>query len=244
MKLWEDHGFTSYDLSTPAQRLYDSYEYLSLALEKQHPSIVFLESNCFFREFSIGSAIKSKISKYLPIFTYHNRWKSLTWDDFKKAPKYTWINPNKGYRGSVDIKSPKTFKDYMVKKNERKKILDIDKLYIDKIFDLCKKNDIEIVLLSSPSMKSYNYKKYSRIKELKDSYKVEYLDFNLDIDVGIDWSRDTSDRGDHLNYNGAKKVTEYIGNYLKEKNFIDHRNDDKYKDWDESLIKYKETFNS
>lgn len=242
-KLYEDHGFTSYDLSTPAQRLYDSYEYLLKALDTQKPSIVFIESNGFFREFSVGSALKAKVSRYLPVITYHNRWKSLKWNDFTKKPEYSWINYNKGYRGTDKVKSPTDIKDYMEKKKEKKKILDIDKYYIELILDLCKENDIEVVLLSTPSMKSYNYAKYVRMKDFSKEHGLEYIDFNLDIDVKIDWQTDTADRGDHLNYSGAKKVTEYIGKVLKEKKFVDHRGDERYKDWDDSLAKFKEVFN-
>ncbi len=242
MKLYEDYGFTSYDLSTPAQRLYDSYEYLLKALKKQKPSVVFIESNCFFRDFSVGSALKAKVSKYLPVITYHDRWKSLTWEDFTRKPEYTWINYNKGYRGTDKIKSPKDIKNYMVKKKEKKKILNIDKYYIDLIFETCKENGIEVILLSTPSMKSYNYAKYGKMKEFSEAYGLEYIDFNLDVDVKIDWKTDTADKGDHLNYYGAKKVTEYIGKILKEKNLVDHRGDERYKDWDESLTKFKEVF--
>lgn len=243
MKLWEDYGITSYDLATPAQKLYDSYSFLERALSKQEPSIVFIESNCLFRDFGLDSALKSRVEKYLPVIAYHNRWKSLKKEDFYKKPDYTWINFKKGYKGTDKIKSPSDYKDYMVKKGEKKKIFDIDKYYIKMMIELCKKNNIEVVLLSTPSMKSYNYAKYVMVKEFSNEYNIKHFDFNLDIDVGIDWMEDTSDRGDHLNYHGAKKVTDYIGKILKDKNLPDHRGDERFRDWDESLIQYKKVFN-
>ena len=55
-------------------------------------------------------------------------------------------------------------------------------------------------------------------------------------EMGIDWSKDTRDGGNHMNYEGAKKVTAYFGNYLStEFDLVDHRGDEKYKSWDESV---------
>ena len=66
---------------------------------------------------------------------------------------------------------------------------------------------------------------------------VEYIDLNLQSDqVAIDWNTDTRDKGDHLNYNGAMKVTNYVGKYLKETElFEDKRENPDYADWNTQL---------
>ena len=66
------------------------------------------------------------------------------------------------------------------------------------------------------------------------------MDFNVINDiVQIDWEKDTRDNGYHLNHFGAVKVTQYLGKYLSEKNILeDHRNDEKYNEWDASLERY------
>ena len=71
---------------------------------------------------------------------------------------------------------------------------------------------------------------------------VPYLDFNLlEKELGINWKTDTMDGGDHLNMNGAKKVTEYLGAYLK-KNYVlsDYRENQMYQYWHRDWKKYKE----
>ena len=45
-----------------------------------------------------------------------------------------------------------------------------------------------------------------------------------------------------MNYKGAVKVTDYFGHYLNSKNIlVNHKNDEEYNNWNEDLIKYKET---
>ena len=57
----------------------------------------------------------------------------------------------------------------------------------------------------------------------------------------IDWKNDSQDKkGEHLNYTGALKVTNYLGNYLKEHNELpDHRQDEKYSPWNEAYNNFQ-----
>ena len=50
MEIWKEHGFTSFDCSTPAQLLETSYKYIKIAIERQHPKVIFLEANVLFRD--------------------------------------------------------------------------------------------------------------------------------------------------------------------------------------------------
>ena len=88
-------------------------------------------------------------------------------------------------------------------------------------------------IFSAPAAMEYAEKTRSRLKELG----VEYIDLNLQSDqVAIDWNTDSRDKGDHLNYNGAMKVTDYVGKYLKETElFEDKRENPDYADWNTQL---------
>ena len=67
-------------------------------------------------------------------------------------------------------------------------------------------------------------------------------------ETGIDYETDTYDGGLHMNYSGAKKLSEWLGNELKTKYEIrDHRVDKKYAEvyrekvnWQQELIKAQE----
>ena len=70
---------------------------------------------------------------------------------------------------------------------------------------------------------------------------LTYIDMNLMLDeLGIDWSLDSLDKGDHLNLSGAYKVSDYIGKYLRDNyNISDHRTDEAYKKWEKTSEKYE-----
>ena len=94
------------------------------------------------------------------------------------------------------------------------------------------------MLVSVNSPVNWNYAKHNGLTNLAKQKKIEYLDLNLQEEIEIDWSKDTKDAGDHLNLTGAKKVTSFMGTYLKEKyNLSDYREEDGYVLWDEALKK-------
>ncbi len=111
--------------------------------------------------------------------------------------------------------------------------------------EFCDKNNAEFILLSTPSTRNWNYKRHNGISKLAEELGCEYIDLNLsDNMVDIDWNNDTRDKGDHLNYFGAVKVTRFLSDYLKEKKILtDHRNDKAYSKWNDDFHKYEEAVN-
>ena len=50
--------------------------------------------------------------------------------------------------------------------------------------------------------------------------------------MGIDWSTDTMDGGNHVSFEGSKKTTKFIEDYLEENyDLADHRGDPVYDGW-------------
>ena len=108
-----------------------------------------------------------------------------------------------------------------------------------KIVDLCFENNIKLVLVSFPTQNAWGYRKHNTIDKLARENNLEFLDLNL-VDLKIDWRIDTKDDGSHLNYTGAKKVSDYIGNYLQETGLVSsHKNDINYKSWQKAFEIYK-----
>lgn len=92
-----------------------------------------------------------------------------------------------------------------------------------------------------PKHKNWNYQRHNTMEAISKDLGVDYIDTNLlRDDIPIDWKKDTKDKGDHLNYNGAVKMTNYIGKYLDDtKLFKDKRNDPSYDNWNTCLDKFE-----
>ena len=59
-------------------------------------------------------------------------------------------------------------------------------------------------------------------------------------EVPIDWARDTRDRGDHLNYAGAVKVSSFLGKYLQDTyGLADQRDAAHDNSWNDALGRYR-----
>ena len=99
--------------------------------------------------------------------------------------------------------------------------------------------------MSAPSIKNWNYEKHAGVEAYARENKIEYIDMNLFIDeIGIDWVHDTRDKGDHVNFEGAQKVTHFVGNYLKNTGLLSsHKGDKNYDMWNDDLDKYKARIN-
>jgi hypothetical protein len=242
MEVYEEYGYTSYVMGGKAQKIYYLLEYLEEVLETQHPKYVILETNTIFRKLEINKKILAVLERKVPFIKYHNRWQSLKPNDFYSKIEYTTTTPIKGYYyKDLTVAPKKEIDDYMEKNNYSNVIPLEEKYYIKRIYDLCKENDIELILFKAPQASTWNYVRQKAVKELAKELDVEFIDANGIEEIGIDWNKDTRDGGDHVNYYGAKKVSKYIGKIFHEKGTLtDHREDPKYQSWNEDLIKYKQ----
>ncbi len=243
IKLWKYHGITSYDCSTSGQQLAYSLEFLHNTLISQSPKLVIMETNAFYRKLSFDDSIIYKAGMILPVFKYHDRWKHLHLNDFNinAEIEYNYNDTNKGYK-FVGKANPADDSKYMTASKNVKEITSRNKSYIKDIKKFCDQNDTELVFLSTPSTKNWNYEKHNGVQELADELGVKFIDMNTFADdLEIDWSKDTYDQGDHMNYYGATKVTNYLGDYFEELGiFTSHKDDKKYSSWDESTKKFYE----
>ncbi len=97
LQMWEEHGFTSYVSATSGQRLTYGYRLLEKALRSQKPKVVVFETNSIYSPIKPDDAVLSLFQNKLPVFEYHDRWKSLDAQDFLGKPSATWSDPLKGF---------------------------------------------------------------------------------------------------------------------------------------------------
>lgn len=246
MEIFNEYGYTGFVSAIPSMKIQDVYYNLESIYQVQKPKVVLLEVDTTFRSYGRGPknlqmTAEGWLKRLFPIFENHNRWKNIIkgslhgYDDL-----ITEKDPLKGYNYRIRIKKYKP-KDWMKETDEVEQIRRINKVYLEKITKLCKENGTQLVLYSAPAPKNWNYKKHNAIVKYAKENDLEYVDMNLVVDkLGIDWSVDAWDSGDHLNYTGAMKTTKYMGEYLHNNcNLEDHRGDSKYDSWSNSWDEYQ-----
>lgn len=246
MQLWEDYGYTGYVCGTPSQHIEDTFGYLKAFCQVQTPKLVIFEANALYRssgfQDDVSRIVSRSIEKTLPIFEYHDRWKSLSMADIGQV-NYTWRNYLKGFIPTWKSKPWTGGNGYMLKTDKKKEIQDVNQYYFGQIASFCEERNIPFLVVNVPAPVNWNYQKHNGVKSLTKSYDVPYYDMNLRVEkMNIDWQGDSRDGGDHMNIYGAQKVTYFLGKYLaKHYDLPDHRGDPAYNSWDQDLEKYQKT---
>lgn len=237
MEIYGNYGYTVFDCAEPAQIMPDAYEYYKIALESQKPKVAFIESNILFRDANKNPWYNESLKvlkNSIPLILNHNNWKKMIFSDFGL------VSEEKGYRSNKDVR-PSENKDYMKASNKTKTIPEANIDYLKKIIKLSKEHNVKLVFVGLPSQKSWSYEKHKKMEEVSKEFGLEYINLNGNEDLKIDWTKDTKDRGDHLNFYGAKKVSKFIGEYLKNTDLLeDHREDPKYSELNELYQKHME----
>lgn len=263
MALYEKLGVTSYNFVSAGQRMWVGLPMLEEALRYQSPKIVFFNiDELFFTSKSVGNTHKvydnmsfglpkikgifdanyennGKLLHFLPSVYFHDRYKELTFDDFKYA-FYDYTDPLKGMDLVAFSKEFSYDLNYMEKSDEKEIIPEKNLEYLDKMRTLCEEKDIEFILIEIPSADSWNYKKHNAVEAYANDYNLKFLDLNLNLDeMNFDWMHDSSDGGDHLNIYGAEKVTNFIATFLEENYSLEnHKEDEKYQRWHDHYQEY------
>ena len=114
---------------------------------------------------------------------------------------------------------------------------------MDRILRLCQKKGKKVLIYSLCSPDCYDTARINALSDYAAAKGVDYIDLNRKWrEIGIDWSHDTRDEGDHLNEYGVAKVTAYMGAYMKDRYALtDHRGDQAYSSWDDLRTAYDET---
>lgn len=239
LRIWENYGITSYVCSTGDQMLYQSYSYLEWVLRSQSPKVVVLETNAFYREFTAAQMLGHIAEEQFPYLRYHDRWKDLKLSDLQPQVTYTNTQRDKGYLYFTKV-VPADTTGYMAPSEESQPVPLLNRTYVEWIRDLCRQEGLQLILVSTPSPTNWSSYYHNGVAELARELELDYLDMNLmQQEIPIDWSRDSYDGGDHLNYSGACKVTDHMGALLWETGlFADKREDPRYEQWHQAVNRF------
>lgn len=156
-------------------------------------------------------------SYILPIIRYHDRWEEL------EAKDYRWFFDDsniisKGFLPRIGVNQTEfNYTDYQTSNVQGLEIPALCKEYLEKIKQICDENGITLVLVKYPTC-LWDLSKAQAVDKWATDNGVAYLDYNSNEElrekVGIDWTVDTLDAGNHLNYDGAMKMSKVFGEYL------------------------------
>lgn len=156
-------------------------------------------------------------SYLLPNVRYHSRWEDeLETEDFLSD---SIINSSElmGFAAMYDYSGNDLEYSPLVA-GSSDMVSDINEVmyeYLERIVDLCAENDIELVLIKTPTT-SETMARYNAMVQFAEEHGVVFYDMN-EVSIyeaaGIDFNADFVDYG-HANLNGALKVTAWLGELL------------------------------
>ena len=220
-RLWEKYNITSYVCGQTGQHIIEAYNMLKSAYRSQSPKLVILETNELFTCAGLVEESRLALTKMgerrLPVFYYHNRWKDLT----GSHRPVMMMADEKSYKGFEIRKGCRPYDGgkYMEESGLTQSISPSVGLYLDLIKELCDDRGSQLLLVSIPSPKNWNYAKHKGVTRYARENGIPFLDLNktaVDGELALDWQQDSYDQGDHLNLYGAEKVTDYLGKYIEE----------------------------
>lgn len=177
----------------------------------------------------------------------HSNWQSLSKDNFIRKSGNLVMNGNYMSfnigEGLDEIR--KNLNTEYSADVECAKLEDFNIEYLQKIIDLCKEKDVDLVLLRGGGVLTYlSNENYNAISEIAYQNNIPFLDLSqCDKEIGFDWNTDSAD-GNHHNVLGTKKWTDYLGDYLiSNYQFEDKRKDESYSYMESELERYQNVLN-
>ncbi len=245
LQIFHETGITSYCMSESALRLCDALELTKASFENQNPKVVVLEADAIFSDsdpHKDNYALPTNlIEDIFPIFHYHIFYKAY-------VPEFVYedsvdMRTEHALRGFVqtDAAVPYTGPADYMNEGDHVRINRDSRKYLDELREFCEEKGITLLLTAAPNAQNWNYSKNKSLQEYADKYGLDFVDLNMHIDdMGIDWETDTMDGGNHMSFEGSKKTTAFMENYLKENyDLTDHRGDPLYSDWEKDNEEYE-----
>ncbi len=253
LDLWKNYGYTSTVCGSPNQTISESQNLLEQVLETQSPKLVIIEVDMFYdhkprknnyvektgtmTDFFDGAKpehFEQEVENTFSIFKFHNYWKGGN-----SNKKNTPYNAH-GYKFNNKVCKLKK-KNYMKTTMLSEEITSINKKKIESLISLCRSKKAEVIFVAMPSVSSWNYERHNGVKQYAKGKNIPFLDFNLCYkEMGISMKTCFRDNGNHLNYDGAKAVTEYLGKYISDNYSLENLSDNSsYESWNDSLKKFE-----
>ena len=239
--LWSEYGIAAYDLCSAEQPFWVSYYTIREALKTQHPRLILLDAKpaIYNRDYSkrgrtilstfgirglenrIGAILacvekpRDAISYILALPQVHSNYVRLTGGDLLLPPD----NGGRGrdWKGYIEVDEIEQHqRPSLVWTGTRRNMNDREEEYARKIFQLCRDEGIDIMLLGMPCPDyASDHMYYNALWSIAEEYGVTGVNYNdPNIRFGLRYSSDFAD-WQHLNVKGSVNFTKKLGEDLK-----------------------------
>ncbi len=242
---WEESNLSASNVYSWAQPMWTAYHYIVEALNQQDPDIVLLDM--YGMMYGNSYMMPEEIDKinYASSFNLDMNWNFLQLirtsetagidlrpsEDFLNLPRFhtRWKNFNRQMLTYNPHKSKDYLKGYgvsFVEEPQRQEMFSTTETqvpyefcvsYLDKIVELCKKKDVDLIFTMIPYVYSETEQRINNwIIAYAEDHNIPYIDYiGKDRDrIVLDYDHDFSDHA-HLNFFGAQKVTRDLAKTLK-----------------------------
>lgn len=248
--LWQTYGIPSYIRGNAQQLIPQSYYLLEDALRYETPKAVLLSVSAMQEGEQINEAYnrmtmdgmkwsmskvqailetkmeeESMVDYLIPFLRYHSRWQELKADDLR----YYWERPqvsHNGYYMRADVQPAAGFPRERRRADYR--FPEVSVTYLEKIRLLCEEKGIRLILYKAPSLYPAWYDQWEeQIVAYADQHGLSYINCIPQIEqIGLDFTKDTYNGGQHLNVYGAEKLSLFLGEYLQTEAALPDRRDE------------------
>ena len=241
LQIYEEAGFTSYDLSDSALRLCDAVSMVEAGFEIHPPKLIVLETDALFTDTlphrDVYAHPTNFIEDILPVFHYHVFYKQWLPSVAAESSAVELHRLLKGYEYTDSVIAYEGSADYMKEGPKKVRMTDECLEYLEELNSFASKNELELLLVTVPRPAGWNDAKHNVTATWAEEHNLSYIDLNNE-DIGIDWTKDTMDGGDHMSFEGSQKVSNYLGKYIMANYSLeDHREDSEYDSWS---VSYRE----
>ncbi len=260
---FENYGITVYSMASAAQPLFASKYIIDDMKRKQSDALYIINITHYLVDYEkylpnfietypltvnkpfmtaglcrIGNiSAKKTVEMFFPILKYHEKWSELTFCDFlSKKDKYKSASYYKSF-----LKKSKNVKGIQLDFETKESLSDRDYNGLTDLMNYCKKNNIKALFVIVPQGESCSDRagKQNTTVSILESRGFDVLDLRRYTEqMNIDPKNDFYN-AQHMNINGAKKVTKFMSEFLIEKyGFSDKRGNADYSDWAEAVSEY------
>ncbi|MBQ9062706.1 MAG: hypothetical protein IJ121_07815 [Eubacterium sp.] len=158
-------------------------------------------------------ALREMWSYLFPVMQFHDRWSTLTEDDFNYEENGPIV-----FRGNTTRIARNVFDSFIIDGQAIDPDTHPNKYelpYFRRTLNLFRDAGVPVLLIKTPKL-GWTRSKSQGVQEIADEYGLDFLDFNtqeLYDAAGFDINTDIADQ-EHLNFSGAFKLTDYLADYL------------------------------